>query len=130
VGRPAAGAEVAVAIVDDSLYVLYSDPSAPLAPYFHPLRRNDVATGGPLQLLSTAWRRPTLAPGKRLSEGSARLAGRGSAGGRAPPPPSAPAAPAPEPAPRGIGGDPGGGPAPGPPGAPAPPAGARAGRPP
>src|SRR5207244_10547717 len=58
-GRPAAGAEVAIAIVDDSLYALYSDPAAALEPFFHPLRRNDVRTGGPLHLLSTGW---TLGP--------------------------------------------------------------------
>lgn len=54
-GAPVAGAEVAVAIVDDALYALYADPFPPLAPFFHPVRRNDVRTGSTLDLGSVGF---------------------------------------------------------------------------
>ena len=54
-GAPVAGAEVAVAIVDDSLYGLFSDPAVPLEPFFHSIRRNDVRTGGPIHLTCVGW---------------------------------------------------------------------------
>ncbi len=54
-GAPVPNAEVAIAIVDDALYALYADPFAPLAPFFHPVRRNDVRTGGALDLSSVGW---------------------------------------------------------------------------
>jgi uncharacterized protein YfaS (alpha-2-macroglobulin family) len=98
-GKPAAGVEVAVAIVDDSLYALYSDPSAPLETFFHPLRRNDVATGGPIHLLSTGW--GVFSPPSPAKPAALGLTG-GSAG--APPPagavpaPNAPPVPSPRPA--------------------------------
>jgi len=62
-GKGVEDAEVSVAIVDDALYALFSDPSAPIAPFFHPVRRNDVRTGGPIHLESVGW--AAIAPGSK-----------------------------------------------------------------
>ncbi len=86
-GKPAAGAEVSVAIVDDALYALYSDPGVPLEPFFHPVRRNDVETGGPLQHASVGW----WMGATEAEEREGRLADAGRPGG----PPAAGAMPAP-----------------------------------
>lgn len=102
-GAPAAGVEVAVAIVDDALHALYSDPAAPIEPFFHPLRRNDVRTGGPIHATCVGW---SLAPRERKKEGRDTTGGPGDAGpptADAPPPPPgsvpmpSPSAPAPAP---------------------------------
>ena len=90
-GRPAAGAEVAVAVVDDSLYALYADPAAPLAPFFHPARRNEVRTGGPVHLLSTAYSIGT----ERAEHGVTVASGAVPAPATSAPPPPSPAAPRP-----------------------------------
>lgn len=62
-GQPVAGAEVSLAVVDEALHALFPDPSALPAAFFHPLRRNGVASGGPLHLASVgfAWRAPSPA---------------------------------------------------------------------
>jgi len=85
-GAPVANAEIAVAIVDDALYALYADPFAPLAPFFHPVRRNDVRTGGALDVASVGWSVRVRAEGKR-----AELGDREGADGSAAPPAAAPA---------------------------------------
>ena len=97
---PVEGAEVSVAVVDEALYALYADPAAPIAPFFHPVRRNDVRTGGPLHLASVGFH-VSNPPGSKAAEGR-ELAdgGTGAPAPGAPPPPAlAPAAPAPESAP-------------------------------
>lgn len=106
-GKPAVGAEVAIAVVDDALYALYSDPAAPLEPFFHPVRRNDVTTGGPLHHESVGWfagmtaeevRVARLADAARPGEGGGGGPGFGGPPGAVPvpspamPPPSSPAA--------------------------------------
>ncbi len=105
-GKPAAGAEVSLAIVDDSLFALYADPAAAIEPFFYPVHRNDVRTGGPIHNGSVGFSAATpaeirLALGETggLAEGSAPAAG-GSAGGAMPPAPAMPppASPVPRPA--------------------------------
>jgi len=43
-GRGVADAEVDVAVVDEALYALHADPTAPVEAFFHPPRRNAVST--------------------------------------------------------------------------------------
>lgn len=93
-GRPVVGAEVAVAIVDEALHALYADPFPALAPFFHPLRRNDVRTGGPLDLSSVGFAFvPRPAKNEAVAEGRHGGAVGGSAAPTPPslPPPGAPA---------------------------------------
>jgi hypothetical protein len=82
-GAPAAGVEVAVAIVDEALHALYGDPAAPIEPFFHPLRRNDVRTGGPIHAPCVGW---SVAPPPGRPKGERRLADGGPPSGDAPPP--------------------------------------------
>ncbi|MHC5010321.1 MAG: MG2 domain-containing protein, partial [Planctomycetota bacterium] len=56
-GRPVAGAEVSVAVVDEALFALHRDPGAPLEAFFHPPRRNGVGTEGVLHWRSVGFAR-------------------------------------------------------------------------
>jgi len=104
-GAPVAGAEVSVAVVDDALHALYADATAPIEPFFHPVRRNDVRTGGPLHLSCVGWAVTTVTEDKegRRHGGGAGGSFRGPSGsapplprdtGAPPPPATDPAAPA------------------------------------
>lgn len=101
-GAPVAGAEVAVAVVDDSLYGLFADPAVAPEPFFHSIRRNDVRTGGPIHLECVGWsvapveaKKEALADGAREPE--ERDGGAPSAGAAPPRPPGSPPAAAPVP---------------------------------
>ncbi|MDJ0974682.1 MAG: MG2 domain-containing protein, partial [Planctomycetota bacterium] len=54
-GNPVANAELAVAFVDAALHGLYADPAAPIEPFFHSLRRNNVKTAALLHHDSVDW---------------------------------------------------------------------------
>jgi len=100
-GAPVAGAEVAVAIVDDSLYGLFADPAVALEPFFHSIRRNDVRTGGPIDLESVGWSVAPPVPAKEMAgrdaPGADADAPRPAPAAGAVPPPATPAAPEPSP---------------------------------
>lgn len=93
-GRPVAGAEVSLAVVDEALHALFPPTGASIEAFFHPLRRCSVATGGPVHLA-------TLGHAHVDEPAPAKHAG---AGGRAQGLP--PAAPAPRPAEAAPGADP------------------------
>ncbi len=63
-GRPVAGAEVDVAVVDEALFALHADPTAPMEAFFHPPRRNAVSTEALLAWQSVGWSKEPVAEGK------------------------------------------------------------------
>ncbi|MBL9088692.1 MAG: hypothetical protein JNM10_16255, partial [Planctomycetia bacterium] len=79
------------------LYALYADPFAPLAPFFHPVRRNDVRTGGALDLASVGWavRAAGAKKGEELHDAEGRAAGEDAPAGNAAPPAPTTGAPPP-----------------------------------
>lgn len=86
-GNPVANAALAVAFVDDALHGLYADPAAPIEPFFHSLRLNNVKTSALLHHDSVDW--------TRVDDAETKSRWNGAPGGRADP--AAPASPAPAP---------------------------------
>lgn len=54
-GRPVEGAEVGVAVVDEALFALHADASAPIEAFFHPPVRNAVGTEALLDWACVGW---------------------------------------------------------------------------